>query len=264
MDHTQKPEFYVPSEKNELLAQILEDVNNNVELKTFWKIANINAIEKLGMSDHGSTHFQIVANSALKILRLLADAKVELSLHKYHGLSQDYSEVVVFLGSILHDIGMSIHRDGHEEFSLFLAHSMMQRMLAFMPAEERTIVIAETLHVIIAHRSGGRPLTIEAGVLRFADALDMTKGRSRIPYEAGNVNIHSVSALAIDEIEISKGENLPIHINIVMNNSAGIFQIDDLLHTKLTGSGIENYVSVRAYNKEKVEKSLITEFVFSK
>ena len=32
-------------------------------------------------------------------------------------------------------------------------------------------------------------LTIEAGVLKVSDAIDMTQGRSRIPFEAGQVNI---------------------------------------------------------------------------
>lgn len=81
---------------------------------------------------------------------------------------------------------MSISREGHEEFSLFLANNILHKILDFLPIEERTIVTSETLHAIIAHQSEGKPHTFEAGIVRVADALDMSEGRSRIPYQAGN------------------------------------------------------------------------------
>ncbi len=116
------------------------------------------------------------------------------------------AELVILLASLFHDLGMSISREGHEEFSLILANSILHRILDFLPVEERTIVISETLHAIIAHRSGGTPYTIEAGIVRVADALDMSEGRSRIPYQAGKIDIHSVSAAAIDKVEILDGD----------------------------------------------------------
>ena len=115
------------------------------------------------------------------------------------------------------------------------------------------------LHAIISHRSAGRPLTVEAGIIRVADALDMSEGRSRIPYKAGYVDIYSLSAAAIDKVSISEGTDRPIQINILMNNSAGLFQIDELLKQKLRGSGIEPYVKVRALVGEN-EKRLLEEF----
>ncbi len=45
-----------------------------------------------------------------------------------------------------------------------------------------------------------------------------------------------------------------------MNNSAGLFQVDELLKKKLVGSGIEPYVTVKAYIQRKREKRLIEEF----
>jgi metal-dependent HD superfamily phosphatase/phosphodiesterase len=158
-------------------------------------------------------------------------------------------------------LGISVHRNNHEEYSLFLANTLLRELLTFLPLVERTIVVSETLHAIISHRSGGKPLTIEAGIVRVSDALDMSKGRSRIPYEAGNVDIHSVSAQAIDSIEIEKGEDRPVQITILMNNSAGLFQVDDLLSSKLAGSGIEKFIAVRAFIDRETEKSLVKEFV---
>ncbi len=155
---------------------------------------------------------------------------------------------------------MSINREGNEEFSLFLANNLMHQILDFLPVEERTIVTSEVLHAIIAHLSDGKPYTIEAGIARVADALDISQGRSRIPYEAGYVDIYSVSAAAIDKVEIEEGEEIPIQFNILNNNSAGLFQVDELLKKKLLGSGIEKYIKIRAYIERRKEKKLIKEF----
>lgn len=250
----------MPVRKNGLLENALALINDDVEIKTLWRVMNVNAIDRLGMTDHGPVHFQIVANIAIKLARSLTKSQVEMDITKNYGLSNDYAELVILLGSLFHDLGMSISREGHEEFSLFLSNSILHRILEFLPVEERTIVISETLHTIISHRSGGMPLTIEAGIVRVADALDMSEGRSRIPYQAGKIDIHSISATAIDKVEILEGVDKPVIINILMNNIAGVFQVDELLRRKLLGSGIERYVSVSAYLIEGEDKKLIKQF----
>ena len=95
------------------------------------------------------------------------------------------------------------------------------------------MIAVEVLQAITSHREYGKPLTIEAGIVRVADALDMAKGRSRIPFERGSVSIHSLSAAAIDDVEIKDGEQRPVLIEILMNNSSGIYQVDGLLKAKL-------------------------------
>jgi metal-dependent HD superfamily phosphatase/phosphodiesterase len=45
-----------------------------------------------------------------------------------------------------------------------------------------------------------------------------------------------------------------------MSNSAGIFQIDELLKDKLHGSGLEVYVEVEASIEGETEKSLLKEY----
>jgi len=250
----------VPAHHNSLLEKTLALINNDIEIKTLWRVININAIDRLGMTDHGAVHFQIVANIALRLARILDKHKVVMSVTQNYDLSTDYAELIILLASLFHDLGMSISREGHEEFSLILANSILHRILDFLPVEERTIITSETLHAIIAHRSGGVPYTIEAGIVRVADALDMSQGRSRIPYQAGKMDIHSVSAAAIDNVEILEGSDKPVQINIQMNNNAGIFQVDELLRRKLLGSGIEKFVTVSAYLIEGEEKRLIKEF----
>jgi uncharacterized protein len=113
------------------------------------------------------------------------------------------------------------------------------------------------LGAITSHREDGNPLTLEAGIVRVADALDMAKGRSRIPFEHGRVSIHSLSAAAIDSVHIGDGESAPISIEIEMNNSSGVYQVDELLKAKLRGSGLEPYVEVVARIDTEAEKSLI-------
>jgi metal-dependent HD superfamily phosphatase/phosphodiesterase len=253
-------DIHVPLHENHLLEQALQAINQDVEIKTLWRVVNVNAIDRLGMSDHGAVHFQIVANIALRLARILEKSGVTMSITKNYDLSTDYAELVILFASVLHDMGMSINRLGHEDFSLFLANGLLHRILDFLAVEERTIVISEVLHAIIAHRSDGTPYTVEAGIVRVADALDMSEGRSRIPYEAGNVDIHSVSAAAIDKVEILQGDEKPIQINIWMNNSAGLFQVDELLKSKLVGSGIEQYVKVRAVVESTTEKRLVKEY----
>lgn len=250
----------VPSNNNPMIAQALERINSDVEITTLWRVLNVNAIDRLGMSDHGAVHFQIVANIGIKLLRMLHKHGVVSGIEQDFTLSFKHAELVVLLGCLFHDLGMSIDRPNHEEYSLFIADKIMARVLDFMPVEERIIVTSEALHSIISHRSGGKPVTIEAGIVRVADALDMSQGRSRIPYESGKVNIHSLSAYAIDGVEIKTGENKPIRIEIVMNNSSGIFQIDELLKSKLKNSGIEKYFEVQAYIKDGSEKNLLKEF----
>lgn len=239
----------IPVERNPLLAKVLKLVNEDAELQSLWHILNVTAIDRLEMTDHGPVHFQLVSNIALKLARLLSKKKVVFSVVKDFGLSYEHAEVIIFLSSVMHDLGMSIHRKNHEEFSLIVSQPILQRILSFLPIEIKTVIIAETLHAIISHRRDGNPITIEAGIVRVADALDMTKGRSRIPYEQGKIDIHSVSAQAIDKIEISSGNEHKIKIDIIMNHTAGVFQADDLLHEKIKGSGIEDYLDVAIYIK---------------
>ena len=108
------------------------------------------------------------------------------------------------------------------------------------------MVIAEILHAIIGHRRRGEPYTVEAGVVRVADALDMAQGRSRLPVEGGQMGIHALSAAAIDEVRIEAGEERAGADRDRDEQLAGIFQVDDLLATKLRGTPLEGHVEVVA------------------
>lgn len=249
-----------PSRGNRRLEKLLAAANDDGRVKGWWHMQQVFA-ERLGMSDHSWVHVQIVLNIALRLLRLLVKAGVEPAMVTDHDMGRRDAEVVVAAGAMLHDVGMSIHRTDHEAYSLFLAERKLRELLTGVYDEpERTVVVSEALHAIIGHRRRGEPYTLEAGVVRAADALDMAQGRSRVPVEAGRMGIHSLSAAAIDDVAIEAGESRPVRVEIRMNNSAGIFQVDDLLATKLRGSPLEGLVEIVATVEGETEKRLLTEF----
>jgi metal-dependent HD superfamily phosphatase/phosphodiesterase len=248
----------VPVRANRTLRTVIDRVNRDDQLKGWWHVSNVNAVARMGINDHSWVHIQIVANIALKLLRQLTKHSVEPAMVTDYGMTRDDAEVVVALTALTHCVGMSVHRKGHEDFSLFLAEPKLRELLDGIYDEpDLTVVVSEVLQGIISHRSDGEPLTLESGILRVADALDMEQGRSRIAFERGRVGIHSLSAAAIEEVEISDGEQKPIRISIRMNNSSGIYQVDSLLKAKLQGSGLEPYVEVIAHIDTEAEKRLV-------
>jgi metal-dependent HD superfamily phosphatase/phosphodiesterase len=251
----------LPDRGNRKLRRVLERANADKELKGWWHVANVNAVVRLAINDHSWVHVQIVANIALKLLRQLTKNGVEPSLARDYGMEGEDAEVVVVLAALTHCVGMSVHRKGHEDWSLFLAEPKLRELLDGIYDEpDRTVIVSEVLQAITSHRADGEPLSLEAGILRVADALDMAKGRSRIPFERGQVSMHSLSAAAIEEVVIADGETKPVRIEIVMNNSSGLFQIDGLLRAKLRGSGLEPYVEVIAHIDTDAEKRLVSEY----
>jgi len=248
----------LPVRANKKLRTVLERVNKDDQLKGWWHVSNVNAVGRMEINDHSWVHIQIVTNIALKLLRQLTKHGVEPAMVRDYRMSRDDAEVVVALTALTHCVGMSVHRKGHEDYSLFLAEPKLRELLTGIYDEpELTVVVSEVLQGIISHRSDGEPLTLEAGILRVADALDMEQGRSRIPFERGHFGIHSLSAAAIEDVSIGDGEVKPIRIEIAMNNSSGIFQVDGLLKAKLRGSGLEPYVEVIAHIDTEAEKSLV-------
>ena len=250
--------FHIPTKKNTKLKQMLAHVKEDAELLQLWKCANINAVDRSGISDHGEIHIRIVSNAALRILRLLIKGGIIPSVVKDHGMETDDAEVIVVLAACLHDIGIAVHRNDHERYSIFLAYPKSRELLAGIYEEPAlTIIASEVMHAIVSHNAKETCLTIEAGVLKVADALDMTEGRSRIPFETGNVNIHSVSAKSVDSVEIEPGEKRPVRLVITLANSAGIFQVDELLRNKLKNSSIADHVEIIAKIEGEIERRII-------
>jgi uncharacterized protein len=253
-----KMRIRLPWRGNRALRELVGRVNADDQIKAWWHVANVNAVKRLEINDHSWVHVQIVTNIALKLLRQLVRRGVEPAMVRDYSLTAEDAEVVVALGGLLHCVGMAVHRDRHEDWSVLLAEPKARELLRGLYEEPvLTVVASEVLQTITGHREGGRPLTPEAGAVRVADALDMAKGRSRIPFERGSTSIHAVSAAAIDSVTITNGVSRPVLIEIAMNNSAGLYQVDELLKAKLRGSGLEPYVEVVARIDTEAETRLV-------
>ena len=185
-------------------------------------------------------------------------------------MENDDAEVVVVLGSIFHDLGMIVQRNNHEKYSAFLAMEFFEKFLTpTYSEEEKAIITSEVLHAIVTHEEPpnneptNRILTKEAGIVGIADALDMEAGRARIPFQSGKVDIHAVSALSIEKVDIELAENgaaKPINIKIKMSNSAGVFQIDELLKPRIVKSGLQQFFHVIAEITGEKETKIIEKF----
>jgi len=252
----------------------MERIKEDKKLQTYWKCSNVMAIERMGYTDHGPTHVKIVANLGLRLLRILLEKKlITPSIVENYGMQNDDAEVVVVLGSIFHDLGMIVQRYDHEKYGAFLALQFLERCLPPTYNDEQiAIMTSEVLHAIVTHEEPRskepqhrRILTKEAGIVAIADALDMEAGRARIPFQAGKVDIHAVSALSIEKVEVECVENVehgekPINIKIKMSNSAGVFQIDELLKPRIVNSGLEQFFHVIAEITGEKENRIIEKF----
>jgi len=202
----------------------------------------VNAVARMQINDHSWVHIQIVANIGLKLLRQLTKHHIQPSVVRDYGYDDDDAEVVVpaWRADPLRRECLSTAR-GHEDFQPLPRRAKAARAAArHLPGARSD-----------DHRLGGarrdhepprlrQALTLEAGIVRVADALDMEQGRSRIPSARGSISIHSLSAAAIEDVAIKDGEQRPVLIEITMNNSSGIYQVDSLLKAKLQARGWSN------------------------
>jgi uncharacterized protein len=259
--------FNIPYRDNQKLKQVMEVVKGDRKLQAYWRCSNVMAIERMGYTDHGPTHVKIVANLALKLLRILINKEVKPSVVKDYGLKNEDAEVIVVLGSIFHDLGMVVIRNHHEVYSGLIALEFLEKCLSPVYGEEdRAIITSEVLHAIVSHERpyvpNNNPLTIEAGIVGIADALDMEAGRARIPFKAGKIDIHAVSAISIEKVDITEEseKDKPITVKITMSNSAGIFQIDELLKPRIETSGLRQYFHVTAEITGEKERRILEKF----
>jgi len=248
--------------KDSKLCQIaFDELENDVEVQTVLEDSNRMAIDRMGYSDHGHIHSLIVTLNGIRLLRELVKGIQTTIVKEETGNTED-SELVVLLGCYLHDIGMVVGRTNHDEFSVAIAMPILDRILAKVYPDDRRKQVhirGHVMHAIYCHDKVAVPLTVEAGVVGIADALDMTKGRARIPFEAGSVNIHSASAMAIERVQIKKGDSKTVRIEVTMNNASGIFQIQELLEEKIRNAkSLVDHIELYAI-MTPIEDKIITE-----
>jgi len=228
-----------------------ETLLGDAEAQSNWDMANYIAVNKLGYNDHGRTHALIAGSNAVRIFDLLVEAGVKPDVALSGAGDVDDACLVTASATLLHDIGNQLHRQHHELLGVGLAQAVLDRLMpaVYPEVEQRIELRAFILHAILSHDFDPPPLTFEAGVVGVADGTDVTKGRGRKAFDLGKIDIHSVSALAIDEVHIDRGQDVPVEITVVMNNSAGIFQIEETLTRKVVHGPLSKWITVTAVTR---------------
>jgi metal-dependent HD superfamily phosphatase/phosphodiesterase len=238
-----------------LLTEAFNMLQEDIEIQNYLRMANIMAVKRFGYNDHGPVHAKIIAGSA-RIFSLLT-TRVEPS-SVVNGVSNyDDARLIVLFGAYLHDLGNAIHRVDHERNSVIIAMSPLDRLLNRLYHDDLELayrVKCEILHALFSSDDNVPCLSVEAGAVTIADGTDMARGRSRVPYLLGKNDIHSISAQAIERVEIEKGKEKPVSIHVTMDNPAGIFQIEEVIGRKIRSSGIPELVEVIAtMNGQKIK-----------
>ncbi len=223
------------------------------ELQEMQEYSNNVSIRRLGYNDHGPVHMRQVVGNAIKMLNILHEFEIKTSLEQEEIGTFEDSMCAVILAGMMHDLGMAIGRQGHEEMSALLAQPIIDRALNYLfpnDLHKRVIIKSVATEAIIGHMSSRKIHSIEAGILLIADGCDMTKGRARIPMQINTTprvgDIHKYSANAINRISIHKGERKPIKIDIEMSGDVGFFQIEEVLLSKIDASPAKQFVELFA------------------
>lgn len=233
--------------ENKKAMAMLDRLERDEHIQGVLEHANTVVVGRMGYNDHGLTHSRIVARNAVLVLRLLRDAGILPHTVREKTGDYDDAETIVMTAAYIHDLGNAIHRDVHFLHTLVLCEDFLDSSLAGLYGRDRRKLAklkAQTLEAVYTHDEAVESISIEGGAVKVGDGSDMACGRARIPFQKGKRDIHSISALAIDDVVIQKGEEKPVRILVNMSCSAGIFQIQNVLGGKIRTSGIKDYVEV--------------------
>jgi metal-dependent HD superfamily phosphatase/phosphodiesterase len=127
--------------------------------------------------------------------------------------------------------------------------------------EKRVIIRSMAVEGISGHMGNRTIYSLEAGVILVADGCDMQKGRARIPMALAEHpkvgDIHKYSANSIEDVNIGKGKEKPIRIDVSMSSEVGLFQIEEVLLPKIAASTAKVYIELYAQVKENEPKQYL-------
>ena len=215
------------------------------KVQSYLRTANRMAVSRLGYTDHGPVHAEVATWNALRAFDILEETFQPNVVAEEIGDIDD-ARLIVLASTYLHDIGMVVHRNEHPQASINLASPILEDKLTdiYTDPGKSTDILSFILHGIYAHDDDTQCLTLEAGMTKLGDGCDLTKGRTRVPFQKGKVDIHSVSAMAINNVILEPGKNKPLRITVAMDNPAGVFQVEAVLEKKISTSGLQDNVDV--------------------
>jgi metal-dependent HD superfamily phosphatase/phosphodiesterase len=228
-----------------LVLEMYQYLTGSPKVQSYLRSANRMAVSRLGYTDHGPVHAEVATWYALKAFSIIEDTFKPNVVAEGIG-DVDDARLIVLTSTYLHDIGMVVHRNEHNQASVQLASEILEPKLNNMYGDpgKATDILSFIYHGIYAHDDDTQCLTLEAGITKIGDGCDMTKGRTTVPFQQGKVDIHSVSAMAINDVILSKGKSVPLQITVAMANPAGVFQVEAVLEKKLSTSGLKDYVDI--------------------
>jgi metal-dependent HD superfamily phosphatase/phosphodiesterase len=230
------------------VKETLDLLRSDREVSSLYEQANKLSILRLGYNDHGIVHAKIASYNALRILNILLTEGVVPNIVSEEVGNEEDSKVAVLLGAFLHDIGLCIARENHELLGAIISRPIVKRILEkiYGKVEKSFRMLPIVLEGITCHMGNYQATSLEAKIVEVADGTDISKGRARIPFHIGRLDIHKFSALAIEKIEILKGEKKPLRFEIFMENPAGIFQTEEILIKKIKDAKFEDKVEIVA------------------
>jgi len=227
---------------------VWEALKDDPFIRGLWEMSDYIAVTKMHYNAHGDTHAKVVTANALKILDILVKKDIEIDTVSDGIGDIDDAYLILLAAALLHDVGNQIRRENHNDMSVILAIPILNQLLPkiYEDAMKLAQIRGSILHCIGTHMEEVKSYTLEASILKIADGTDITKGRSRLPYDPESINIHSVSASSIGEVIISKGDEKPVKITVQMTNSAGVFQVQEILCRKLKAGVASQHIEISA------------------
>jgi len=242
---------------NTKALEMYQYLSGSPKVQSFLRTANRMAISRLGYTDHGHVHAEVATWNALKAFDIL-DVTFKPNVVAEGIGDTDDARLVVLASTYLHDLGMVIHRKEHYQAAVQLAIPILEPKLEhiYNSPSKAADILSTILHGIYSHDDYIPCLTFEAGITKLGDGCDLTKGRTMVPFHKGKVDIHSVSAMAINDVVLEPGDERPLRITIAMDNPAGVFQVEAVLVKKLASSGLQDHITIEILvNGERLELS---------
>ena len=237
---------------------VMKYIISDKEIQILQDYANVVSIKRLGYNDHGPVHMRKAALNSILMFELLEQAEIKLNLEKERIGTAEDSKIAVIVAAMIHDIGMTISRQGHEYMSVNLAIPIIDRILEqFYHSDISKKVIMKSLIIecIFGHMATQAIHSLEAGLVLIGDGCDMEQGRSRISTILSDRprvgDIHRYSSTGIERVNILKGEKRPIQIRVDMSESVGFFQVEEVLFPKISFSPVKKYIELYAGVKGK-------------
>ncbi|NPV26531.1 MAG: HD domain-containing protein [Firmicutes bacterium] len=163
----------------------LEDIKRDREVDTFITRGN-EFLGKMGFTEHGYRHVNLVAERGYQILTELKHSRREAEL--------------VAIAGYLHDIGNVVNREGHSQSGALLAFSILTRLGMPLP-EVATVTAAIGNH----DEQSGQAVNNVAAALILADKSDVHRSRVR-NQEVTTFDIHDRVNYAVIESQLRVDE----------------------------------------------------------